>query len=80
MASNRPAYGDPFADRPRQTHFVEPTRPQPGPYGSEATLPRFESSTSIPQGSSHYDEDDEYAEKQPLTKGENFTGGFYPPE
>lgn len=84
MADNRPpgpsydsSLGDPFADRPRQTHFTEPQRP----YQSASLAPSFESTTSLPNefgANSAYD-DDEYIEKVPLTSGENFTGGFYPP-
>ncbi|KAF8897499.1 putativechitin synthase [Infundibulicybe gibba] len=89
MADNRPPlpsvssqnrtqqYGDPFADRPRQTQFDEPERP----YHSTASLPQaYDSTTTLPQfgGDEHYDDDD-YIEKQPLTSGQNFTGGFYPP-
>ncbi|KAJ6614281.1 glycosyltransferase family 2 protein [Mycena sp. CBHHK59/15] len=57
LPSANSSYGDPFADRPRQTH-----------------------TTSL-----HHDvhqdqyEDDEFVEKQPLTTGETFSGGFYPP-
>lgn len=77
--SNVP-YGGPFTDRPRQTHFQEPARP----YESTASLQRpFESTTSLPSdfgGQGNYS-DDEYAEKLPLTGGENVghAGGFYPP-
>ena len=72
---------DPFADRPRQTRFQEPVRP--GPYDSTTSLPRpFESTTSLPHefGGSGYG-DEEYIEKQPLTRGEavSHPGGFYPP-
>ncbi|KAH7887783.1 glycosyltransferase family 2 protein [Phlebopus sp. FC_14] len=68
-------YGDPFADRPRQTHFQEPPRP----YESAANSP-FESTTTLPRefGGGYVDED--YAEKIPLTEGESYNpGGFYPP-
>lgn len=68
-------YGDPFADRPRQTHFTEPE----APYQSTTSLPRaYQSTTSLAHGDQDYD-DDEYIEKQPLTVGQNFSGGFYPP-
>ncbi|KAF8076343.1 glycosyltransferase family 2 protein [Lyophyllum atratum] len=69
--SYRSDYGDPFADRPRQTQFQEPEAPyhQPSPYSS---------TTNLSAGRETYD-DDEYIEKQPLTTGQNFTGGFYPP-
>lgn len=63
-SSYRADYGDPFADRPRQTHFQEPESPpyhQPTPYQSTTDL-------SIRDA---YD-DEEYVEKQPLTS-------FYPP-
>jgi chitin synthase len=74
MSDNRhnEPYGDPFADRPRQTHFNEPPR-MPRPYESTASL-----STTEFGGQEHYS-DDEYVEKQPLTQGQNFAGGFYPP-
>lgn len=72
-------YGDPFADRPRQTTFAEPERPF---HGSPSPGPRpFESTTTLPTefgGQETYD-DDEYIEKQPLNAGGSFTGGFYPP-
>ncbi|KAF8915913.1 putative chitin synthase [Mucidula mucida] len=72
-------YGDPFADRPRQTQFVEQERPY---HGSPNLMPRpFESSASLPSqefgGPGNYD--DEEIEKQPLNAGGSFTGGFYPP-
>ncbi|GLB33766.1 putative chitin synthase [Lyophyllum shimeji] len=69
--SYRADYGDPFADRPRQTSFQEPEPPyhQPSPYSSTANLNA---------GQEGYD-DDEYVEKLPLTSGQNFAGGFYPP-
>ncbi|TFK43571.1 glycosyltransferase family 2 protein [Crucibulum laeve] len=77
-ASYEEPYGDPFADRPRQTQFNEPQRsynnsPMPRPYESSASLPQ----SFGPQ--EHYD-DDEYIEKQPLTSGQPFSGGFYPPQ
>lgn len=80
--SHNAPYGDPFADRPRQTQFQEPTRP----YDSTISLQRpFESSTSLAptefggQGGNY--SDDEYVEKLPLTSGETVghPGGFYPP-
>ncbi|KAJ7591104.1 glycosyltransferase family 2 protein [Mycena floridula] len=70
---------DPFADRPRQTQFVEPERP----YHDGANMPRpYESSTNLQEfgaGDSRYEEDEEYIEKQPLNTGQSFAGGFYPP-
>ncbi|KAF9263445.1 class III chitin synthase [Marasmius fiardii PR-910] len=70
-------YGDPFADRPRQTQFSEPAHPYP----SQASLPRaYESTASLPRefGAREQYDDEEYVEKQPLTGG-GFAGGFYPP-
>ncbi|KIK65305.1 glycosyltransferase family 2 protein [Collybiopsis luxurians FD-317 M1] len=74
--SDSTAYGDPFADRPRQAQFVEPERPF-HPNNSQA----FESTTSIPQefGGRDYNDEDDYLEKQPLTAGQTYPGGFYPP-
>ncbi|KAF8639963.1 hypothetical protein AX17_001213 [Amanita inopinata Kibby_2008] len=72
------AYSDPFADRPRQTHFREPERSYGGTPSPK--LQPYESTTSIPNefgGQDTYD--DEYVEKQPLNAGQSFTGGFYPP-
>ncbi|KAJ7937082.1 glycosyltransferase family 2 protein [Mycena leptocephala] len=72
LPSSNPSYGDPFADRPRQTQFAD----QPAPYHT----PRpYESTASLPQ-EFHQDqyEDDEFVEKQPLAAGQ-FSGGFYPP-
>ncbi|KAF9055112.1 putative chitin synthase [Hymenopellis radicata] len=71
-------YGDPFADRPRQTQFVEQERPF---HGSPNLMPRpFESTSSLPSqefgGPGNYDDDE--IEKQPLNAGA-FAGGFYPP-
>ncbi|TDL29527.1 chitin synthase [Rickenella mellea] len=70
-----PGYGDPFADRPRQTHFQEPVIPPrggPSPFESVASLHQDFSGQQAPQ-------DDDYdEEKQPLTSGA-FSGGFYPP-
>ena len=70
------AYGDPFADRPRQAQFVEPERPY---RNNDAQA--FESTTSIPQefGGRDYNEEEDYMEKQPLTAGQPYPGGFYPP-
>jgi len=78
MADNRPPlpsqssnssipYGDPFADRPRQAGQGI----MPSPYASQAHI-------GHPDGAHDY-EDDEFLEKQPLTTGGNFAGGFYPP-
>jgi chitin synthase len=70
--------GDPFADRPRQTHFQEPVRP----YDSTVSLQRpFESTTSLPSDFGQGYADDDYVEKLPLTAGETVghPGGFYPP-
>jgi hypothetical protein len=71
---------DPFADRPRQTHFVEPQRSLRSqeslstlarPYDSTSNLGEFGGS----QGGQYDDEE----ERQPLNIGQDFTGGFYPP-
>ncbi|KAG1779739.1 glycosyltransferase family 2 protein [Suillus placidus] len=73
---NEQLSGDPFADRPRQTHFQEPA---PRVYDSASGSP-FESTTTLPRefGANYVDED--YAEKLPLTGGDNYNpGGFYPP-
>lgn len=88
MADNRPPlpsassydrnapYADPFADRPRQTQFNEPEPP----YHSSTSLPRpYQSSASLPLSAQDTYDDDEYIEKQPLTVGQDFSGGFYPP-
>jgi chitin synthase len=75
-----PKLSDPFADRPRQTHFVEPERPihasaHPSPYESTTTLPHHDFG-----GQDTYANDD-YIEKIPLTQGQDYPGatGFYPP-
>jgi hypothetical protein len=68
-------YGDPFADRPRQTHFTEPERP----YGSSSSTRAFESTASLPQDLNGGFDDEDEVEKLPLNTGGNFTGGFYPP-
>lgn len=60
-------YGDPFADRPRQTRFTE------------AEGSPFQSTTSLSLGDRDAYDDEEAIEKQPLTVGQNFSGGFYPP-
>ncbi|KAF9534888.1 putativechitin synthase [Crepidotus variabilis] len=87
MADNRPPlpsqnssssvpYGDPFADRPRQTQLSDAARGggiMPSPYASQTNL-------SHPDGGHDYDDDDEFLEKQPLTTGQGFAGGFYPPQ
>lgn len=69
-------YGDPFADRPRQTQFAESpyiAHHAPGPQA-------YDSAVNIPSefgGHDYEDEDD--VENQPLNANQNFTGGFYPP-
>lgn len=76
-------YGDPFADRPRQTQFAESTRP----YDSTTSLARpFESTASLVpnelgQGATYSDDEGESVEKLPLTSGQTVghPGGFYPP-
>ncbi|ESK97608.1 chitin synthase [Moniliophthora roreri MCA 2997] len=79
VSSSTTVNDDPFADRPRQTHFAEPQHPYP----SQASIPRpFESTASLPQEFGARDqqfEEDDYVEKQPLTGGQAFAGGFYPP-
>lgn len=65
--SHNEPYGDPFADRPRQLQFNEP---QPQPY---------DSTVSLQQDRSGNYSDEEFTEKLPLTSGQNFSGGFYPP-
>ena len=72
--SNEP-YGDPFADRPRQTRFQEP---EGSPYATTGPLPRPYQSTTSLSVVDNFDDDDSI-EKQPLTVGQNFSGGFYPP-
>ncbi|KAG1874478.1 glycosyltransferase family 2 protein [Suillus subalutaceus] len=79
MTSPRPRNdqlsGDPFADRPRQTHFQEPA-----PHYNSASGSPFDSTTNLPRefGANYVDED--YAEKLPLTGGDDYNpGGFYPP-
>lgn len=67
--SHNEPYGDPFADRPRALQFSEP---QPQPYDSTVSLQQEQ------DRSGNYS-DDEFAEKLPLTSGQNFSGGFYPP-
>jgi len=77
---------DPFADGNTNTRqrlqFSEPQHPYPSSRNlSPASMPRpFESSSSIPGefgGHGQFEEDE--VEKQPLTAGQAFTGGFYPP-
>ena len=68
--SDSDPHSDPFADRPRQTHFVEPERSYNSPSPS---LRPYDSTVTIAQDFSAQD-DDEY-EKLPL----NQAGGFYPP-
>ena len=73
------SYGDLFAGSAHsshQTRFALQDKPFqakniPCPYDSTSTLP-------LNPSANEYD-DDEYVEKQPLTDGQNFTGGFYPP-
>jgi chitin synthase len=77
-AQGTESYGDPFAGRPRQTHFTEPD----ASFRSNASLPRpYESTSTLQQdfGNQNNYDDDEFIEKQPLTSGQNFSGGFYPP-
>ncbi|KIY51631.1 glycosyltransferase family 2 protein [Fistulina hepatica ATCC 64428] len=70
---------DPFADRPRQTHFAEQARPY-HPVPSQASYPpSYDGSSTAPVESTSYGDDDESIEKLPLTSGNNFAGGFYPP-
>ncbi|KAI5834540.1 glycosyltransferase family 2 protein [Schizophyllum commune Tattone D] len=69
-------YGDPFADRPRQTHFAEPAPTYPSE--STSTLHPYESTPSLATND-FGQHDDDYVEKQPLTSGQEFAGGFYPP-
>nr|ADX07293.1 putative chitin synthase [Flammulina velutipes] len=76
-------YGDPFADRPRQTQFAEQERPYHGT-SSPNLMPRpFESTASLSTtqefGASRTDFDDDSVERLPLNAGQTFTGGFYPP-
>lgn len=68
-------YGDPFADRPRQTHFQEP----PSRTYDNPSSP-FESTTTLPREFGANYGDDDVSEKLPLTGGESYNvGGFYPP-
>lgn len=66
-SSHNEPYGDPFADRPRALQFSEP---QPQPY---------DSTVSLQQDRSGNYSDEDFTEKLPLTSGQNFSGGFYPP-
>ena len=67
---------DPFSDHPGQAHLNDadsfslgaPSLPHP-----------YESATSLQNPAYDAHEDDEYIEKQPLTVGQTFYGGFYPP-
>lgn len=78
---NRPGFpshpeGDPFSDRaPRVQGPYDPHSysSQPGPYTSNVSLPgsQFDGHTYAPQ--------DDEEEKHPLTSGEAYAGGFYPP-
>lgn len=76
MADNRPSpehYEDPFADSTPRFNYNQGEQP----YGSASSVHlRFESTTTLPQTI----EDSEASEKQPLTAGEAFSGGFYPPK
>lgn len=63
-------YGDPFADRPRQLQFQDA---EPRPYDSQVSLAQDFGG----RGVNYSDED--LVEKLPLTSGEGFSGGFYPP-
>ena len=72
-------YGDPFADSAQpisqytdnQAAGRPGAMPQPS-YGAPHARPNF-------LARDPYDDDDETVEKQPLTAGQNFSGGFYPP-
>jgi chitin synthase len=68
-------HGDPFSDRQRQTHFQEPERPY---HSTTSFATPYESTSTLPQFDGQY-ADDDYAEKVPLTTGQNIQGGFYPP-
>jgi len=69
--SGREPFDDPFADRPRRTHFSEPDT-------LGASMPRpYDSTTHVPHEALDIYDDD--VEKQPLNVGQNFAGGFYPP-
>ncbi|KZT33743.1 putativechitin synthase [Sistotremastrum suecicum HHB10207 ss-3] len=77
-------YPDPFADRIRQTHFQESSvssrnnlAPPGGPGPSSRGPSPYSSTVSLPQAA--HEEFDEEEEKQPLTSGQAFAGGFYPP-
>jgi chitin synthase len=72
-------HDDPFADRPARNH-LQFNEPAPS-VGSSRNPSPYQSNVSLPQahlGQQDYN-DDEYAEKLPLTAGESFQGGFYPP-
>ena len=77
--SDNPASQNPFADRPRMTHFVEPERP----VHSSAYPSVNESTSTLPHdfGGQDVYANDDYIEKVPLTQGQGFSGptGFYPP-
>jgi chitin synthase len=77
--SSHSSHDDPFAGRPRQTHFNEPERPYHPPSLANA----YESTTTLRHdfdGQGDYQNDD-YIEKVPLTSGQGLSGtaGFYPP-
>ncbi|TFK55464.1 glycosyltransferase family 2 protein [Heliocybe sulcata] len=62
-------YGDPFADRPRHIQLQDP---MPRPFESTTTLPHEFGA----RGAEPFDDEEE---KLPLTGGQPFSGGFYPP-
>lgn len=74
-------HDDPFGDRAALRpgiHFEEPSRSA----GSSRDVSPYQSTVSLPRpdfGRNQSYQDEEYVEKVPLTSGENFTGGFYPP-
>ncbi|KAA1466457.1 chitin synthase [Dentipellis sp. KUC8613] len=70
VSSHDASYQDPFADRPRGLQFQEP---EPHPYESQASLPREFG------GQPHNYSDDDLVEKLPLTGGDSYAAGFYPP-
>ncbi|KAK2466180.1 hypothetical protein APHAL10511_001822 [Amanita phalloides] len=76
-APSHDTFNDPFADRPRQTHFVEPDIQRSYHTTPSPSLRPYDSVASIPQefGTQGSFDDDDYIEKQPL----NQAGGFYPP-
>ncbi|KAF6762652.1 glycosyltransferase family 2 protein [Ephemerocybe angulata] len=74
-------YGDPFADNPRQIQFAEPNFDGPSPSRSPMPEPTYGTGPHPRAAFLHDDPygDDDSVEKQPLTSGQSFTGGFYPP-